>query len=131
MFRVRATGDVFWLFNTHLPHNGCDATGRNTHARIAQALVAKRDELGAGGTPTIVTGDCNPFASNGASEGTFESNLDDRGISRVYMGTGQFGGYGGLDKIFASDGDWTVQTAGDHGTGASDHPAISAELRLN
>jgi len=47
------------------------------------------------------------------------------------MGTGQFGGYGGLDKIFASDGDWTVQTAADHGTGASDHPAISAELRLN
>jgi len=49
----------------------------------------------------------------------------------VQLGTGQFGGYGGLDKIFASDGDWTVQTAGDHGTGASDHPAISAELRLN
>ena len=48
-------------------------------------------------------GDCNPFASNGASEGTFESNLDDRGISRVYMGTGQFGGYGGLDKIFATN----------------------------
>ena len=40
-------------------------------------------------------------------------------------------GYGGLDKIFASDGDWIVETAGDHGTGASDHPAISAELRLN
>ena len=39
--------------------------------------------------------------------------------------------YGGLDKIFASDGDWIVETAGDHGTGASDHPAISVELRLN
>ena len=87
------------------------------------------NELGAGGTPTIVTGDCNPFASNGASEGTFESNLDDRGISRVYMGTGQFGGYGGLDKIFATT-EWSKIDAGDRGTGGSDHPAISASLRL-
>ena len=87
------------------------------------------DELGAGGTPTIVVGDCNPFASGGASEGSFESNLASRGIPLVYMGTGQFGGYGGLDKIFATS-EWTKIDAGDRGTGGSDHPAISAELRL-
>ena len=89
----------------------------------------KRNELGAGGQPTIVVGDCNPFASGGASEGSFESNLASRGIPLVYMGTGQFGGYGGLDKIFATT-DWTTIDAGDRGTGGSDHPAISASLRL-
>ncbi len=45
------------------------------------------------------------------------------------MGTGQFGGYGGLDKIFATT-EWTTIGAADRGTGGSDHPAISAELRL-
>ena len=45
------------------------------------------------------------------------------------MGTGQFGGYGGLDKIFATS-EWTTLAAMDEGTGGSDHPAISAELRL-
>ena len=94
-------------------------------------LVDKRNELGAGNTPTIVTGDCNPFASDGAPEGSFESNLDERGIPLVYVGTGRYGGYGYLDKIFASEGDWTTLSAGDRGTGSSDHPAIAAELRLN
>ena len=45
------------------------------------------------------------------------------------MGTGQFGGYGYLDKIFATT-EWTKIGAGDRGTGGSDHPAISASLRL-
>jgi hypothetical protein len=80
-------------------------------------------------TPTIVVGDCNPFASDGASEGSFESNLADRGIPLVYVGTGAFGGYGYLDKIFATS-EWTKIDAGDRGTGGSDHPAISASLRL-
>ena len=103
------------------------ATDRNTHAGIARQLVDKRNELGAGAK--IVVGDCNPFASGGASEGSFESNLASRGIPLVYMGTGQFGGYGGLDKIFATT-EWSKIDAGDRGTGGSDHPAISAELRL-
>ena len=110
-------------------HNGCAATDRNTHAGIARQLVDKRNELGASGTPTIVVGDCNPFASGGASEGSFESNLADRGIPLVYVGTGAFGGYGYLDKIFATS-EWTKIDAGDRGTGGSDHPAISASLRL-
>ena len=38
-FQIRATGDEFWFFNTHLPHNGCAATDRNTHAGIARQLV--------------------------------------------------------------------------------------------
>ena len=45
------------------------------------------------------------------------------------MGTGQYGGYGGLDKIFATT-EWSKIEAKDEGTGGSDHPAISAELRL-
>ena len=107
------------------------ATDRNTHARIGRSLIEKRDELGAGNEPTIVVGDCNPFASSGASEGSFESNLTTGGIPKIYEGRGTFGGYGGLDKIFASDGDWTSISAADYGTGSSDHPAIAAELSLN
>jgi len=34
-----------------------------------------------------------------------------------------------LDKIFATT-EWTTIDAGDRGTGGSDHPAISASLRL-
>ena len=51
------------------------------------------------------------------------------GVVRDRLGTGQFGGYGGLDKIFATS-EWTTLAAMDEGTGVSDHPAISAELRL-
>jgi len=130
-FRIRATGSEFWFFNTHLPHNGNAASDSNTHARIGRSLVAKRNDLGGANTPTIVVGDCNPFASSGASEGSFESNLAANGIPKVYEGTGISGGYGGLDKIFASDGDWTTLGASDRGTGSSDHPAIAAELSLN
>ena len=94
---------------------------------FAGLLVLRRSR--ARSAPTIVVGDCNPFASNGASEGSFESNLASRGIPLVYVGTGAFGGYGYLDKIFATS-EWTKIDAGDRGTGGSDHPAISAELRL-
>ena len=51
------------------------------------------------------------------------------GVVRDRLGTGQFGGYGGLDKIFATS-EWSKIDAGDRGTGGSDHPAISASLRL-
>jgi len=62
----------FWHFNTHLPHNHNEAHSRNTHARIAKMLLQKRTELGADNAPTVVTGDMNPFASNGNTEGSFE-----------------------------------------------------------
>lgn len=133
-YELRSGGREFWHFNTHLPHNGCAATSRNTHARIARQLLEKRAALGAGGAPAVVTGDCNPFASAGAREGSFESNLRDRGsIAKLYQGTGRHGGYGGLDKIFASAGDWATAGSGgqDHGTGSSDHPAISIDLALS
>ena len=61
--------------------------------------------------------------------GSFESNLASRGIPLVYVGTGALGGYGYLDKIFATT-EWTTIDSGDRGTGGSDHPAISASLRL-
>ena len=84
-------GNEFWFFNTHLPHNHGAAADTNTHAMIAQMLLDKRIQLGAGSVPTIVVGDCNPFASSGASNGTFESNLAEGGIEKIYTGTGIFG----------------------------------------
>lgn len=121
-------GNEFWFFNTHLPHRHNEASDPNTHARIGRLLVAKRAELNAANTPTIVVGDCNPFASDGAPEGSFESNLASGGIPKVYQARGNTGGHAGLDKIFASAGHWTASNAADRGTGRSDHPAISVDL---
>jgi hypothetical protein len=121
--------DTFWFFNTHLPHNLGAASSRNTHASIAQSLLQKMTELGARTTPTIVVCDCNPFASSGSSQGSFESNLNAAGIATQYVGTGRFGGYGGLDKIFATTQHWNKLSGEDEGTGGSDHPAITATLQ--
>jgi len=129
-FRIGGSTDEFWFFNTHLPHNSGEAEPRETHARIARMLLEKREELGAATAPTVVVCDCNPFASAGSSEGSFESNLASAGIMRSYMGTGEKGGYSGLDKIFTS-GQFLSSNGADHGAGASDHPAISADLRLS
>ena len=96
------SGNAFWFFNTHLPHNTGQAADPNTHSVIAKMLLDKRAQLGAGNSPTIVTGDCNPFASNGVSKGSFESNLAAGGIAKVYQATGRTGGHAGLGKIFAS-----------------------------
>jgi len=129
-FRTTDGNREFWFFNTHLPHNGCDATSRDTHAEIARMLLQKRRELGAESMPTVVTCDFNPFASSGSSQGSFESNLASAGIEKAYEGRGTFGGYAGLDKIFYSP-QWTASNGADHGTGSSDHPAIIADLALS
>merc|ERR1712217_13436 len=126
--RFRYGSFEFWLFNTHLPHNHNQARSRNTHARIARMFLQKREELGAGNAPTVVTGDFNPFASNGASEGSFESNILAGGFEKAYQARGN-PGYSGLDKIFVS-GHWRSRNGADRGTGSSDHPAIAVELEL-
>lgn len=122
-------GMGFYFFNTHLPHNGCEAQSRDTHAQIATMLLQKREQLGAANVPTAVVCDCNPFASDGSSRGSFESVLASGGIRKAYEARGTQGGYAGLDKIFASM-DWTPSNGADHGTGSSDHPAITADLML-
>jgi hypothetical protein len=122
-------GTGFYFFNTHLPHNGCEAESRDTHAQIAQMLVQKREQLGAGNVPTAVVCDCNPFASSGSSIGSFESILASSGLRKSYEARGTQGGHAGLDKIFAST-DWTPSKGADHGTGSSDHPAITVDLML-
>jgi len=119
----------FWHFNTHLPHNHNEARSRNTHARIARMLLRKRAELGAGDAPTVVTGDMNPFASNGNTEGSFESVLVAAGFHLSYKARGNTGGYRGLDKILASR-HWRSFNGADQGTGSSDHPAIAVDLEL-
>jgi hypothetical protein len=126
--QFQSGGNTWWFFNTHLPHPGGAAADRNTHARIAGMVLQKRKELGAEDLPTVVTGDCNPFASSGASEGSFESNLVAGGFFKAYEGTGRYGGYAALDKIFASSAHWTPSNGADHGTGSSDHPAIAVDL---
>jgi len=127
-FRLADGGAEVWHFNTHLPHNHGEASSRSTHARIAQMLLEKRRELGAESAPTVITGDMNPFASVGAVEGSLESTLRAAGFAKVYQGRGN-PGYGGLDKIFASE-HWAASNGADRGTGGSDHPAIAVDLML-
>jgi len=79
--------------------------------------------------PTVITGDCNPFASYGASEGSFESNLARAGFEKSYEARGN-PGFRGLDKIFASP-HWKSSNGADQGTGSSDHPAIAVDLTLH
>jgi len=123
-FRFNST--EFLFFNTHLPHRHNEASSRNSHAKIAQQLLRKYNELGAG--PAILTGDMNPFASDGASMGSLEDNLERAGWHKAYQARGN-PGYVGLDKIFCT-GHWRFFNGKDRGTGRSDHPAISVDLTL-
>jgi len=129
-FKIVGQSAEFMFFNTHMPHPHGQAADRNTHARIARDLLAKMDELQARSTPSVVVGDFNPFASAGASEGSFESNLVASGrFFKAYQGLGTTGGFAGLDKIFASS-HWDSSNGADQGTGSSDHPAIAVDLTL-
>merc|ERR1712241_1549331 len=125
-FMLGSTEILF--FNTHLPHNHGQARSRNTHAGIARSLLRKREELGAVNMPTVAVGDMNTFASQGASEGSFESNLIDAGWHKSYQARGN-PGYAGLDQIFATS-HWTSSNGADRGTGGSGHPAIAAYVTL-
>eukprot|EP00928_Gymnodinium_smaydae_P055015 TRINITY_DN3867_c0_g1_i7.p1 TRINITY_DN3867_c0_g1~~TRINITY_DN3867_c0_g1_i7.p1 ORF type:complete len:639 (-),score=75.49 TRINITY_DN3867_c0_g1_i7:403-2319(-) len=125
--KFRFGSQELWLFNIHLPHNHGEAASRNTHARIAQRLLQKRRELGAEDAPTVVTGDMNTFASAGAPEGSFESNLVDAGFMKSYQARGN-PGHAGLDQIFHTAAHFVKLQGADQGTGGSDHPAIIADL---
>jgi len=122
-------GTEIMFFNTHLPHNHGQARSKNTHARIARSLLKKRAELGAGNMPTVIVGDMNTFASRGAQEGSFESNLLDAGWRKSYEAQGHTGGHSGLDQIFNSL-HWTSSNGADRGTGGSDHTSIAVDVTL-
>mmetsp|Transcript_70535 Transcript_70535/g.136111 ORF Transcript_70535/g.136111 Transcript_70535/m.136111 type:complete len:418 (+) Transcript_70535:77-1330(+) len=128
MIGSKENGTEMLFFNTHLPHNHNQASSRNTHARIARSLIRKREELGAVNMPTVALGDMNPFASNGASEGSFESTLINAGWHKSYQARGN-PGFVGLDKIFATS-HWISSNGADRGTGGSDHPAIAVYVNL-
>jgi len=117
------------FFNTHLPHNHGQATSRNSHARIARSLLRKREELGAKDMPTVAVGDMNTFASKGAQEGSFESNLINAGWHKAYEARGDKGGHSGLDQIFTTS-HWTESNGADRGQGGSDHTAIAVDITL-
>jgi len=128
IFEIIGNGYQFIFFNTHLPHRHGQASDPNTHSLIGQSLLTKRNEIVADNSmPTVVVCDCNPFASDGASQGSFEDSLDAADIPRLYIARGN-PGFGGLDKIFASSNDWIGSDGSDVGTGDSDHPAIAINL---
>jgi len=122
-------GTEIMFFNTHLPHNHGQARSKNSHARIAKSLLKKRAELGAGNMPTVIVGDMNTFASQGAQEGSFESNLLDAGWHKSYQAQGTKGGHSGLDQIFNTL-HWTSSNGADRGTGGSDHTSIAVDVTL-
>jgi hypothetical protein len=116
----------FWLFNTHMPHKHGEAGAINTHANIAQILLEKRSELGANGTPTVIIGDFNTFASDGDPLGSFENNIVNGGdFTKSYQAM-----HWGIDKIFHSTEHWTAVNGYDGPFGGSDHTPILVELTL-
>merc|ERR1712048_498803 len=122
----------FLFFDNHLPHNHNEAASQSTYARIAKMLLAKRKELGAENTPTIVVGDMNSFASdyNKDPAGGFESNLQANGFTLAYTARGNAGGHGDIDHILYSTAHWTHSGCRDTGTGGSDHTSIACDLTL-
>ena len=116
----------FWLFNTHMPHKHGEAGAINTHANIAQILLEKRSDLGANGTPTVIIGDFNTFASDGDPLGSFENNIVNGGdFTKSYQAM-----HWGIDKIFHSTEHWTAVNGYDGPFGGSDHTPILVELTL-
>eukprot|EP00122_Pirum_gemmata_P009453 Pgem_evm1s8722 len=129
-FQLLDTSLMFWVFNTHLPHNHGEASSRHTHAKIAGMLVDKIRELGADNDPVVIVGDMNSFASkyNKVEGGGFESNLNDKGYDTAYIGHGN-PGFGQLDKILNSK-QLVSHNCADTGTGKSDHSSIACEFTL-
>ena len=115
--------------NAEAPTATCG--GRITWLQNNRAMSAAEACLTVAGEFPSICGSCAPQTPSPTPRlrGTPTPRLADRGIPLVYVGTGAFGGYGYLDKIFATS-EWTTIDARDRGTGGSDHPAISAELRL-
>ncbi len=120
-------GDAeFWLFNTHLPHKHNEAGAEGTHAKIAQMLLDKKQELGADYNATVITGDFNSFASDGDPQGSFESNIIANGdFAKSYQAE-----HWGIDKIFHSRTSWTAANGADGPHGGSDHTPIHVELTM-
>jgi len=77
----------------------------------------------------VSVGDMNTFASQGAQEGSFESNLINAGWHKSYEAQGERGGHSGLDQIFTSS-HWTSSNGADRGQGGSDHTAIAVDVTL-
>jgi hypothetical protein len=125
--QFRNGGVAWWFFNTHLPHPHGDAASSSTHARIANMVLDKRRDLGAADSPSAMVGDFNPFASSGSPVGSFESNFVAGGFFKAFEGRTALAGF---DKIFASSAHWESANGVDHGRGASDHPAITADLTI-
>jgi len=123
-------GATFWFFNTHLPHNHGEARSQKTHAKIANMLLEKREELGAENSPTVVVGDTNSHASNfnKVDEGGFESNLQANGFTLAYTARGHSGGHGAIDHILYSAAHFTHKGCDDTRTGGSDHTSITCDL---
>lgn len=145
-FRSRATGSVFFVFNTHFDHRSADAREQS-----AELLVEKIQEI-AGDAPTVLMGDFNcdrwstPYRTivRGGTEDGQDRALALRDArswaEHDYGPTGTWSGWdpahvgGQIDFVFVKNGIRVRQHAvvphGWQGRNASDHLPVLAELEL-
>lgn len=140
-FRDSATGEIFFVFNTHFDHIGEEA-----RAESASLIVEKIDEI-AGNQPVVLTGDFNttendqPYKTLTGSAGSADVELEDAYYHAEHGHHGPTSTWNGfeeiipgrrIDFVFTSSGFNVIQHAilADHQDGRfpSDHLPVVADI---
>lgn len=137
LFRHKATGRAFYVFNTHFDH-----VGEQARLESVNLIIRKIKEFNREGYPSILTGDLN-LEPNSAPILKLTANLEDTYLTAGASAYGPYGTFNGfncnepanrrIDYVFTSPGDFDVKaqmTLGEvTGYGyPSDHFPVLADL---
>jgi endonuclease/exonuclease/phosphatase family metal-dependent hydrolase len=139
LFQDMASGQRFWVFNTHFDHMGVQAR-KNSATLILQKIRA----LNKSNYPVILTGDFNSGTGNEPIK-IITAQLQDSKVADKNMSMGPDGTFNGFDAkkpateridfIFTGYGakavDYQVMRESRDGRFASDHFAVIAEIIFN
>ena len=138
-FMEKATGKMFWVFNTHFDH-----IGELARVESAKLIVQKIKEINKDDLPVIVMGDFNLNEQSGAIQYLSSIYNDSRSVS-VNRPFGPFGTFNGfkfhepvqdrIDYIFCSKDNirvekYAVLTDSKDGKYPSDHFPVFVEIKL-
>ncbi len=140
LFRIRATGQLIWVFNTHLDHLGTVA-----RASSARLISEKIRQLNTRGYPVVLTGDFNARPEEEPVQLISKTlrNSRPRSVMPAYGPADTWNAFrfdarpeGCIDYIFISPGQWKVlkfATLTDSYAQKypSDHFPVMATLQLN
>ncbi|MFN8253939.1 MAG: endonuclease/exonuclease/phosphatase family protein [Ferruginibacter sp.] len=106
LFRHKASGKIFWVFNTHFDH-----IGKTARLESAMLIVKKINELNTKHYPVILTGDFNSKPDEAPAQYMTAHMKNSRSISKqVYGGADTWNAFkfdqepdGCIDYIFVND----------------------------